>query len=221
VLLIAVAALVLLTAGIFGVSMWRLAREQPGVAPAVPTTVEERTLTYWITVQKFKDDKPYEKPFTLAGEINFEADYQIRVNVRSPQSGYLYVFNEGPPETGVQPEFVIVFPSRTANSGTSLLEAGQSVLIPDPTWLKFDEQRGVEKLWLVFAAEALPELEALQQFANAKTRGLITDLDQNKALQKFLAFHSSQQTTVEKGETLTKLVTNGKVLVYAIRLEHH
>ena len=222
VLWFAIAAMVLFTVGIFGVSMWRAAREpQPNSAPAVPATVAERTLTYWITVQKFKDDKPYQDPFTLAGEINFEADYQIRVNVRSPQSGYLYIFNEGPPATGVQPEFVIVFPSPTANNGTSLLKAGQLVQIPDPTWLKFDKQEGVEKLWLVFGAEAVPELEALKQFANAKTRGLITDLDQNKALQNFLAVHSSPQTTVEKGETLTKLVTNGKVLVHAIRLEHH
>ena len=34
-------------------------------------------------------------PFPVAGEINFEADYRIRVHVRSPQPGYLYIFNEG------------------------------------------------------------------------------------------------------------------------------
>jgi serine/threonine protein kinase len=224
VLLFAIAAMVLFTAAIFGVSVWRSAGERRSAAPPpVPAPIEERTLTYWITVQKFKDDQPYDDAFTVAGEINFEADYQIRVNVRSPQSGYLYIFNEGPPPaTAAQPEFVVVFPSPTANNGSSQIAAGQVVLIPDPTWLEFDKEQGVEKLWLIFAAEAVPELETLKQFANRRTRGLITDLDQNKALQRFLAAQSSQAAaTAEKGETLTKVKSPGRILVYAIRLEHH
>ena len=39
-----------------------------------PVATEERTLTYWITVQKFRNNKPYQDPFPLAGEINFEAE---------------------------------------------------------------------------------------------------------------------------------------------------
>ena len=37
------------------------------------------------------------------------------------------------------------------------------VQIPEKTWLRFDEQRGVEKLWLVFSESALPELDSLKQ----------------------------------------------------------
>ena len=217
-----IAAMVLVTVGIFGVSVWRSARESRSVSPPpVPATVEERTLTYWIKVQKFKDDEPYEDPFTIAGEINFEADYQIRVFVRSPEAGHLYIFNEGPPATAAQPEFVVVFPSPTANNGSSQIAAGQVVQIPELSWLEFDKDQGVEKLWLVFAADAVPELETLKQFANPRTKGLITDLDQNKALQSFLAANTSPQTVSEKGETLTKVKSPGRVLVYAIRLEHH
>ena len=216
VLLIALAAMVLVTTAIFGVNIWRSAR-QKAVTP-VPAATEERTLTYWITVQKFRDNKPYQDPFTLAGEINFEANYQIRVSVRSPQSGYFYVLNEGP--GSAQPEFVVLFPSPTANHGSPLLHAEQLVQIPEQSWFRFDTQQGVEKLWLIFSADAVPELEAVKQFANPQTKGLITDVALNRAVQNFLSA-SGVKPSADRSETLTTLKTAGKVLIYPIRLEHH
>ena len=220
---IAVVAIVFALAGVFAVKTWRASRtgaNAPAVAPAAAPAPEARTLTYWITVQKFRDGRAYQNPFTVAGEMIFEADYQIRVHVRSPQAGHLYVFNEGPAEAGAAPEFVIVFPTQTANKGSSLLQAGAVVQIPEQTWLRFDSARGVEKLWLVFAADPVAELEALQQFAIPKTRNLITDLDENKALKNFLTARSSQKAAAEKGETLTTLKSPDKLLVHEIRLEH-
>ena len=123
--------------------------------------------------------------------------------------------------TAAQPKFVIVLPSPTANNGSSQITAGQVIQIPEQTWLRFDKQQGVEKLWLVFAADAVAELETLKQFANPQTRGLITDLDSNRALQNFLVAQSSQPAAVEKGATLTQLKATGKLLVYPIKLEHH
>ncbi len=224
VLLIALAAMVLATVAIFAVSMWRSQRERTNASVATPSpasVAEERTLTYWITVQKFRNRKAYEEPFTVAGEINFEANYQIRVSIRSPQSGYLYIFNEGPTNTSATPEFVVVFPSPTANQSSSLLNAGQVVQIPEKTWLQFDKQQGVEKLWLVFSEEAVPELEAAKQFANPQTKMLITDVAQNKTVQNFLTNPSLPKAGAEKGETLTTVKASGKLLVYAIKLEHH
>ena len=204
--------------------MWRSRRERTGasvVTPASAPVAEERTVTYWITVQKFRSGKSYQDPFTLAGEINFEASYQIRVNVRSPESGYLYIFNEGPTNTAAVPEFVVVFPSPTANQSSSFLNAGQVVQIPEKTWLQFDKQQGVEKLWLVFSEDAVPELETARQFASPETKNLITDVAQNKIVQNFLTAHSTSKPKAEKGETLTTLTAPDKLLVYAIKLEHH
>jgi hypothetical protein len=199
------------------VNIWRRSRVRsvtttPAVAPV------ERTLTYWITVQKFKNDNPYQDPFTLAGEINFEAGYRIRVSVRSPQQGYLYILNEGPASGA--PEYNIVFPTPTANKGSSLLTASQIVQIPEKSWLRFDAQQGVEKLWLVFSENALPELDSLKQFAGTQTRGLITDPLRNKAIKDYLDTQTSKPA-VEKGETLTTVKSDGHLLVYAIKLEHH
>ena len=216
VLLIALGAMVLVTAAIFGVNIWRSSRQR-AVTPT-PAATEERTLTYWITVQKFRNNKPYQDPFTLAGEINFEANYQIRVSVRSPQAGYLYVLNEGP--GSAQPEFVVLFPSPTANRGSQLLHAEQLVQIPEQTWFRFDTQQGVEKLWLIFSADAVPELEAVKQFANPQAKGLITDVAQNRAVQSFLS-GSTAKPTADKSETLTTLKAAGKQLIYPIKLEHH
>ncbi len=223
VLVYALIAMAIVTAAFFGISIWRASRARPAAAPsATPATpVAERSLTYWITVQKFRNGKPYQPPFTQPGEIIFEADYQIRVHIRSPQSGYLYVLNEGPPEAAAEPEFVVVFPSSTANNGSAFLAAEQLVQIPEQTWLAFDTQQGTEKLWLVFSENAVPELEAVKTFVNRKARGLITDPAQNKVVQNFLTTHSATKPGYEKNATLTTLKAPGKLLVYAINLEHH
>ena len=216
VVFIALVAMLLVTTAIFAVNIWRSSRRAPAVTP-VPVTTEERTLTYWITVQKFRGNKPYQDPFPLAGEINFEENYRIRVNVRSPQRGYLYVVNEGP--APAQPEYVVLFPSPTANQGSPLLSSDQLVQIPEQSWIKFDAQRGVEKLWLIFSTDAVPEFEAVKQFANPQDKGLITDVALNRAVQSFLS--TTSKPTADKSETLTTLKATGKLLVYPIKLEHH
>src|SRR5687768_16847951 len=81
-LILALVAIVAVVAGVIGINAWRGKRNTPVVSP--PTTITptaEPRLTYWITVQKFKDGKPYQDPFDLAGEINFEANYQIRLSI--------------------------------------------------------------------------------------------------------------------------------------------
>src|SRR6185437_11315565 len=98
------------------------------------------------------------------------------VHIRSPEAGYLYIFNEGPPTAAATTEYVVVFPSTTANNNSSLISAGQIVQIPEKSWLEFDKQQGVEKLWLVFSKEVLPELEAARQAASPESKNLITDV---------------------------------------------
>lgn len=217
----ALIAMAVVTAAIFVISIWRASRARTSASVAAPVVVvpDERRLTYWITVQKFKNNKPFQRPFTLAGEINFEASYQIRVNVSSAQPGYLYILNEGP--AAGPPEYNVVFPTPTANKGSSLLPASQMVQIPEKTWLQFDRQQGVEKLWLIFSAEAVTELEQVKQFASEQTRGLITDPAQNKSIKNFLDSHSTTKPEIEKGESLTTIKSPGHLLVYALKLEHH
>ena len=222
VLLLALIAMAVVTASIFAFSVWRSRRSSPssGVTTPVAPPVE-RTLTYWITVQKFKDGQKYQAPFTLAGEINFEPSYHIRVHIRSPEQGYLYIFNEGPPTAAATTEYVVVFPSTTANNNSSLISAGQEVQIPEKSWLEFDQQQGVEKLWLVFSKDTVAELESARQAASPQTKNLIADAGQNKVVGDFLAKNSIAKPESEKGPSLTTLKSPGNLLVYAIKLEHH
>jgi hypothetical protein len=222
---LALAAMAVVVVGFLGWSIWRAvqSRTTSSVVPAAPSPVvpgPERRLTYWITVQKFRDGE-HKEPYTVAGEINFEARDQIRVNVRSPQRGYLYILNEGPRAGSTVPEFVFLFPTSSTNEGLSLLAADQQVVIPEKTWLQFDTQQGVEKLWLVFAEEAISELENVKGFASKQTKGLITDMTQNKLIHDFLTTRSTTKPELEKGDTLTTLKMPGKLLLYPVRLEHH
>ena len=211
-----------LVAGIIGFSTWRAIRNRSTVPSGTSVaSAPEPRLTYWITVQKFRDGVPFQDPFDLASEINFEADYQIRLSVRGLQAGYLYVLNEGPAPSGTEPEYVVIFPSPTANDGSEFVFARQRVQIPNQTWLKFDKEQGVEKLWLIFSDQPVPELAGVKAFANVQTRGLITDPQLNKTVNRFLSSYSLSAVTSEKGDTLTTLKTTLKTVVYPIRLEHH
>ena len=60
-----------------------------------------------------------------------------------------------------------------------------------------------------------------EAFANARTRGLITDSEQNQTINTFLTAQSAQEVGHEKGDTLTTLTSTQKTLVYPVRLEHH
>ena len=168
--------------------------------PAAPVPAEERTLTYWITVQKFRNGKPF-RVVHRPWRDDFEDDYRIQIAVRSPQPGYLYIFSEGPPEGTAPIEFVLLFPSLTANKGSSLLASDQVVQIPKN--LVSIRQRGRHRSGS-FLRPTRCELDALG-VANPETRGLITDAVQNKAIQSFLASHSAQSNAAKgNNQTIVK-----------------
>jgi serine/threonine protein kinase len=219
--LVALAALLVVA----GVAVWYFTSTRTATpantAANAPVSVAERTLTYWITVQKYRNGKPYQDPFVQPGEIIFEADYRIRLNVRSPQPGYLYVLNEGPARPTAQPEFVALFPSPAANNGSAVLTADDVVQIPSQTWIWFDTEKGTEKLWLIFSKDPVPELEQLKTFLNTRDRGLITNAALNQAIQVILNNQGSPKPIVEKDNVKTTVKVASNLLVHPIRLEHY
>jgi serine/threonine protein kinase len=220
----ALALMLVLVLALIIAASWSRFRRATGAAPAsAPVAVAERKLSYWMTVQKYRNGRPFEEPFRLAGEINFEKDYRVRLNVGSPQSGYLYILNEGPSTGDGSSSFVILFPSTSSNDGLSHLAENQRIEIPEQSWFTFDAEKGTEKLWVIFSATAVPELEAVKQFANAKDQGLIKDAGLNASLQEFIRAHAVAKTTIEKDDELkqTSLRIPGTLLVQAIKLEHH
>jgi serine/threonine protein kinase len=224
--LVLTAGLLLLLAAValLGTRMWRSSgSETDRPVAASPVAEPERSLAYWMLVQKYRDGKPFQDPFRLGGEINFEKDYRVRLNLRSPQNGHLYILNEGPTESGQPSPFMILFPSPTANSGESLLSAGQQVQIPERSWLQFDGEQGTEKIWLVWSVDSIPALEALKGFANPRDRGLISDPKLNNAAKDFLQAHQSSRPVLEPDEDRKEVVlkAKGAILTHLLRLEHH
>jgi serine/threonine protein kinase len=213
-------ALALIGIALVAFSLWHSA---PITVSPTATALPERSLSYSLTVQKYRDGKPYQQPFKLGSEINFEQDYRVRLNVRSPQEGYLYILNERPAANGATASFNMLFPSETANGGAARLTANQEIQIPGQSWFQFDAEEGAELIWLVWAKESQPELDALKRFVNPQDRGEVSDPVETGALREFLRTHSAPAATVEKDDSgrETSVKGGGDVLAYVIRLEHH
>ena len=220
---IALAALGIIVMAAFGIRAWLKSSTSfaPSATPPVATTnLPARQLMYWITVQKFRSGKPFEKPFPLAGEINFERDYQVRFNLRSPQRGYLYILNEGP---AADNPLQILFPSPTANGGSSLVVENQGVQIPERDWFKFDAEQGTETLWLIWSASPIQTVEGAKRFANPTDQGVISDANLNKTLKGLLSESPTGNLKIEKTDAppQTILQSNQPIITHAIKLAHN
>jgi serine/threonine protein kinase len=218
--------IVVLIGALWGINYWRSTRLQsnPSTTPSAPTApaAPEQALTYSITVQKYRDKKPFEDPFQLAKEMVFERDYQIRLNVTSTKSAFLYILNESPQVKNQPSEFVVLFPSPKTRSGSALVNENQQIQIPEKTWIYFDTEKGTERVWLILSKAAIPELEATRKFANPEVKGLITDTGVRDGLQLFLRNNQITKPTVQQNSERkeTTLTVRGDVLVHAIDLEH-
>jgi hypothetical protein len=179
----------------------------------------ERAFAYSVLVQKYRGAKPFGSPFRLAGEINFEQDYRIRLAFSSGQGGRLYVLNEGPADSSGLPTLNMLFPGLEESS---LAAANQTIEIPSGgAWMRFDEQQGTETLLVVWSREAAPELEAAKAFTTPQYGGAIRDPQRVRAIRTFLKEHQKVVVTKEKGLEATKVSGRGEVIVTALPLEHH
>ena len=215
----ALATIIILIGLLWGINYWRHRQKTSGSLP--PVAPIERELTYSVTVQKYRNNKPFEAPFQLAKEMLFERDYQIRLNVRSPQRGFLYILNEGPHAPDREAEFVVLFPSPASNNGSALVRENQQIQIPENSWIKFDEEKGTERVWLIFGPKAISELEPVRSYASAKTHGLITDAAVRDKVQEFIRTHDQRPAVEQNSPTKeTRVSTTNDVLVQFIDLEH-
>jgi Domain of unknown function (DUF4384) len=174
-------------------------------------------------VQKYQDGKPYREPFRLAKEMLFGPQDRLRVTVTSPQTGFLYIVNEGPDPASGRTTYNVLHPKATAEGGSAALSGGREIHIPSAEgYFKFDEAQGTEKLWLVFSEREVPELEAVKGLANPVNRGVIKDASQVEAVRSFLERHKDgrPQSTQDEATRRTLLRSSGPALVNLLRLEH-
>jgi hypothetical protein len=179
----------------------------------------ERSLTYSLTVQKMRDGKPFQTEFESSGQEIFENGWKFRLNVDSQQDGYLYLLNEGPASANSS-TYNVLFPESKTNSGSPQVTAGRKL---QTDWMRFDEQQGTEKFWIIWSAAPVKELEAVTEVVNDQDLGEIKDAVKAKAVRDFLNQQATPKPEVTKDSAKKQSVIKGKgdVLVNAIELEHH
>ena len=190
-----------------------------GAMPPPPVEAE-RSLIYSLTVQKFQGNKMDGAAFQLAdSNIIFNPKYQIKLNVATPQPGYIYVLNEAATGSREAPVYIMLYPSDTDKQKG----ATTRVVIPEPEdeWIEFDNNLGTEKLWLVWSESPVSELEAVKDLAN-RQRGEVRDEAQAKAIQAVLMKHSSANPhkEVDSEAKQTTVKAQGSVIAYSLSLEH-
>jgi serine/threonine protein kinase len=179
----------------------------------------ERSLTYSLTVQKMRDGKAFQTEFESSGQEIFENGWKFRMNFDSQQDGYLYLLNEGPASANSS-TYNVLFPESKTNSGSPQVAAGRKL---QTDWMRFDEQQGTEKFWMVWSASPVKELEAVTEVVNDRDLGEIKDPAKARAVRDFLNQQATPKPEVSKDSAKKQSVIKGKgdLLVNAIELEHH
>jgi serine/threonine protein kinase len=218
---VAAAAALVTLIGVLGAA-GKLCPRRSATESVAPSALSGSTIEYTLVVQRYRAGSPYRSPFALPGPLLFAVDDHIRLQLSSPRAGYVYVLNEGPVREQGLPMYNLLFPSASTRGGSARIAAGENVQIPAETWLVFDDEQGTEKLWLVWSAGRVSEIDDVAPLANPVQRGAIQDVRQRRALQRFLGRIPRATASAEgaSGERRTRLSAKGETLVSTIELEH-
>jgi serine/threonine protein kinase len=177
----------------------------------------ERSLAYSLTVQKMRDGKPFQTEFESSGREIFENGWKFRMNINNSQNGYLYLLNEGPASANAS-TYNVLFPESKTNGGSPQVTVNQKL---QTDWLRFDDNQGTEKFWIVWSASPVKELEAVRNVVNETDLGEVKDPTKARALRDFLNSSPKSDATKDSARQQTLVRGKGDVLVSAIQLEHH
>jgi serine/threonine protein kinase len=206
----------LLLTAISGLAVWQ-GRHLNSANPPAPaaTILPERNLIYSLTVQKYRDGKPFQAEFQSSGREIFEPGWRFRLNLASPQEGFLYLLNQEPGGG-----YTLLFPLPSHKNGSAYIEANERL---QTHWYVFDDQPGTEMLRLVWAAESVPDLERFRELLTPTHKGRISNLDQIQAVREFLEQHAASQfeSYQDQQNRQTRVRGRGHILVTLIDLEHH
>jgi serine/threonine protein kinase len=181
-----------------------------------------RKLSYSVTLLRDPDTFPRSKPLRLPRETLFSMGDRIRLDIFSPQVGWLYILNERPAIEGETSKFNLMFPFPLTKQYSAEVGANQPVLVPGEGYFILDNEKGAERVWLIWSASRVPELDILKKWVNEKDRAEIKSADEVSGIRDFLAKYSGVTPVVEKDETLTQtnISASGDVLLHLITLAH-
>ncbi len=174
-------------------------------------------------------------------ESTFHSGDAIRVSVEANDTGYLYIVMKG-----ASGNWRPLFPSAEIDSGNNRVARGRRYQIPPRNAFVFDQQAGIEKLFLVLTRRPEPDLEKLiyalssgSESPAGKPEPKIMILAQNrsaigddlvdrlrgKVLSRDLVFEKVDETTPGERKEVATYVVNHKLsadsrLVVDLVLKH-
>ena len=179
-----------------------------GNHPAAPAG---RELTYSIEAQKMRDGQPLAEPYTASAADSFEGGWRFRLRAQSPQSGFLYLVNQGPDESGVARPWIL-YPR--APSAAALPPNQETVT----GWMVFDRNPGTEKLWIVWSARPAPAIETALAGTAA---GRVESQDTAAAIEHLLAgLGPAQRIAVGNGAVRLEPAGASETLGEVLELKH-
>ena len=159
------------------------------------------------------------------GEIfNLDDGDHLRFELSSPRTGYFYLINEGPQSSAGLPDYNLLFPAASVNGGLALVEASHTLQVPEASreGLLLDTQHGTEKVWLLWSAQIISDIEG---FRARLGQGIeLRETADRLALQKLLASYtlaSAAPTTRDAASRVSLIKGRGPVLAALLTFEHH
>jgi len=204
------------------VSNWRRTATDNRVVDPLPSpsplqkSDSLRTFNYWLNVQKIRNGKPFQQAFLSSGNEIYETGYKFRLNVTSPDAGYLYLFNEGPPSQS-ETSFTILYPTPRTNGGSATLGPNQ---LFQTSWNTFAGPTGTENFWIVWSVLPVPELEAAKTEAFKHPNGAL--IGENLVVTKKLLMTKEKETryATNKETHQTTVRGPGDLLVRRVEFQH-
>ena len=209
IIVLSVILLALILAAIFWAA--RVQKVVPNTKVVVPTP-HPISLAYSIEVQRHSDGNKYGEPFLSETETKFEKDDRIRLKIQNADPGFYYILGEVVDDA--EP-YNVMFP---LESESAQFNPSNELTIPR-TSFQLGEEQGTERLWLIFSRKAVPLLESVKRFGNAKDRGIIRDHSESAAISDLLRKYSKASDESKKKQQ-TVLKSSDEVLAHLVVLEY-
>lgn len=187
---------------------------RPVESPSIAAS--SHAFKYWLTVRQMRDDKEYQ---SNGDKHIFDTGDKFQLTVLSPESGYVYIINEGPAQTN-DTNVTMIYPNRTTNNGSAMLGTNQSV---QSDWLTFRGPAGDDNFWIVWSVSTVSQLESVKNEAFDHPRGGLSEQTW-VALKEFLKMKQSEvDVTVYHYKKTKDAVSRGKgdLLVTLAQFKHH
>lgn len=183
------------------------------------TVVEpNKSFKYWLMVQESRDDKEYAAAYKSNGKETFASGDRFQLNVSTTASGYLYVFNEGPPEPETS-SLKMIYPNRGTNNGSASVGANQTV---QSDWMTFHGPAGAENFWIVWSDSPVAELETATTIAsNNRQQGFVGN--QLVSVKEFLkTLEEKVKSKISRYEESQMAIVRGRtdILVAQVQFKH-